>query len=144
MLRNAKVAACIQTEMDGRSQRTGITTDRVLEEIARIAFSNLADYVDWSHGAISIKSSSGLNSAQTAAVSEIVETNTATGGTIKIKLHSKMTALELLGKHLKLFTDRQETTKGSDGDIFQALADAIARDPDTGIGPSRSRRALYS
>ena len=116
------IAAEIQTEMDKRSERTEITADRVLEEIAKMAFANIEDFVDWTNGTITVKSSSGLTKRQTAAVSEISESVSATGGTVKIKLHDKKGSLELLGKHLKLFTEKHE--HGVDDDL-KALLDRL-------------------
>lgn len=44
MLRNVKVAEYIAERMEERQKRTEITQDRVLNELAAIAFSNAADY----------------------------------------------------------------------------------------------------
>jgi phage terminase small subunit len=39
-------------------------------------------------------------------VAEVSETRTETGGTIKAKRFDKLKALELLGRHLGMFSDR--------------------------------------
>ena len=44
MLRNVKVERYIQERMQARQERTEITQDRVLEELAAIAFASATDY----------------------------------------------------------------------------------------------------
>ena len=44
----AAMAACLgEKVMAERSQRTEITQDQVLKELARIAFANAGDFFDW-------------------------------------------------------------------------------------------------
>jgi hypothetical protein len=43
MLRNVEVAAEIQRLMDLRAERTQVHADHVVRELARVAFSNIAD-----------------------------------------------------------------------------------------------------
>jgi phage terminase small subunit len=47
-------------------------------------------------------------------VAEVAETTSETGGSIRLKTHDKVKALELIGKHLGMFTDKIEVT-GKDG-----------------------------
>ena len=110
LLSNVMVAAAIQERMDERSERTEITADRVLEELAKVGFANAADYFEWGPGGITIKDQAELTPEQTAVVSEVSETTTKDGGTIRVKLHDKLTALEKIGRHLKMFTDKHEHT----------------------------------
>ena len=46
LLRNTKVAAYIQERMQERQKRTEITQDRVLQELAAIAFAKATDYAE--------------------------------------------------------------------------------------------------
>jgi phage terminase small subunit len=92
----------IKGALDARAQRTGITADRVLEEIGKIAFSKLGDFVDVEAHSVSIKDFAGVD---TSLLAEVSETTTAGGSTKRIKLHDKMKALELAGRHLGLFKD---------------------------------------
>lgn len=114
LLTNANVAAAIQKQMDERSKRTGITADRVLEELAKVGFANAADYFEWGPGGITVRDQGDLTPEQTAVVAEVSQTITKEGGTIRVKLHDKLGALEKIGRHLKMFTDRHEHT-GADG-----------------------------
>ena len=108
LLVNARVQAAIQQAMSRRERRTEITADRVLNELAKIAFSDLRDFVEFGPGRTKIKSSDQVDGAVLAEVSD-----TAAG--TSVKLHSKMKALELLGKHLGLAAPEKHELSGPDG-----------------------------
>lgn len=108
LLNRSDIKAIVQKKMDERATRVDITADRVLEEIAKLAFSNINDFVDWSDGAVSIRASAGIDNKKLGAISEVSESATQNGSNIKVKMHDKVRALELAGKHLKLFTDKVE------------------------------------
>jgi phage terminase small subunit len=46
LLRNAKVRTAVKEEMQARSRRTGITADRVVLELEKLAFSNIFDFIE--------------------------------------------------------------------------------------------------
>lgn len=123
------VFAAVQTAMDRRSARTEITADRVLRELAKIGFADLRKAVIWranvtgmveeSDGSqrlavtneVQLIDSDKLDDETAAAISQIGQT--AQGG-LTIKFHDKKGALETIGKHLGMFTDKVEVT-GRDG-----------------------------
>ena len=105
MLGNVRIAVAIQESMNVRSKQCEIEADAVLRELARLGFSNMRNYAEWGPGGVKLKDSSELTDDMSAAVFVISETRTATGRTFRFKLHDKISALEKLGKHLKLFTD---------------------------------------
>lgn len=104
LLGNVGVAAAIAKAQAKRSERTGITADRVLQELARIGFSDLRKAVSWSGGTVELKSSAELDDDTAAAVAEVGQTRDG----VKIKLHDKQAALVSIGRHLGMFTDRTE------------------------------------
>jgi len=55
MLRNVKVAEHIRERMEDRQKRTEITQDRVLRELAAIAFADVTDIVSYNGGRVVIK-----------------------------------------------------------------------------------------
>ncbi len=97
LLRNVKVKEHLSELGTKRSERCEITSDEVLQEIAKIAFVNLDEEAMVEHRA-------------------------------RISVSEKLKALEQLGKHLKLFTDRVEHDGGS---LLETLVDMANRD-DTG------------
>lgn len=108
MLTNANVATYISERMQERQQRTEVTQDRVVQELAAIAFAKATDYVSIkSNGVTSmvvVRPTDDLTDDQIRAIAGIKEG--ANG--IEIKLNSKEKALELLGRHLGMWNDKMD------------------------------------
>jgi len=86
-----------------RLERTKISADRVLNELARIAFCDLRSIVRVDeNGKVTATPSDALSADDAACVSEVSQMK---DGGLRIKTHDKMAALDKLGKHLALFTD---------------------------------------
>lgn len=122
MLRNVKVAAYIQERMQERQKRTEITQDRVLQELAAIAFARVADYAEVKDECVKIKDTKDLNEQQIRAIAGIKEGKFG----IEVKLNDKEKALELLGRHFGMFKDKVEVSgleeeKKKLGDILEQL-----------------------
>lgn len=122
MLRNVKVAAYIQERMQERQKRTEITQDRVLQELAAIAFAKATDYAEVKDECVKIKDTKDLDEQQIRAIAGIKEGKFG----IEVKLNDKEKALELLGRHLGMFKDKVEVSgleeeKKKLGDILEQL-----------------------
>lgn len=90
-------------ELDGNAMDLTITADRVLKELARIAFHDPAAYFHRNaKGKLVLKELDEMTPDQRAAISEFDQ------ATKKLKLYDKLSALEKIGKHLKLFTELHE------------------------------------
>ena len=113
-LRKHEIQAAIQAAMKARQERTEITQDRVLAELAKIAFGDQRRVMTWGPSGVKLRDSSELTSDEAAIVAEVSESVTAAGGTLKLKTHDKVGALKLLGEHLGMFKQRVEVT-GKDG-----------------------------
>jgi phage terminase small subunit len=102
-----------------RASKLDVKAERVIEELARLAFSNMADYmeIDAEGKPIGLNISK-LSRDQAAAIQEISEDTTGGAGDgerrlvlrTKFKLADKIKALELLGRHLALFQDNLKIT----------------------------------
>ncbi len=127
LLRNVKVQEQITIEQQDIQDRTKITQDRVVQELAKIAFSNATDYIEvvtrpikhrrfdekiqdyvYEEGDvyeqdIILKDTKQLTDDQKAAISSIK--NTKHG--IAIEQCNKVEALHLLGQHLGMFKNTQ-------------------------------------
>jgi phage terminase small subunit len=120
LLRNAKVAAAIEA---GRAPKAEVPPaelpldQRVIAELQKIAFADIRNVVSWSPGEIGwverngeemlavpnrvdLKASAEIDEMVAAGIAEISQSST---GALKIKMHSKLTALTKLGEHLGLF-----------------------------------------
>ncbi len=100
--------------MDKRADKLEITADRVLQEIARLAFNDPRNFFE-SDG--SLKQIHDLDDDAAACIAgmEVIELFEGAGeqkhayGLLKkIKIADKGQNLERLGRHLKLFTDKTE------------------------------------
>lgn len=81
-----------------------ISQERVLEELANLAFTNHTDLVEWSEGKVTIKDSANLTEAAKSAITEVIETKAG----VRVKLADKQQALLTLAKHLGLMNERIE------------------------------------
>lgn len=83
-----------------RSRRTGVTADRVIAELAKIAFVNAEDLIDPYTAKV-------LPTAKREDKAAIQSVTVKSGKTEEreIKLADKTRALELLGKHLGVFAE---------------------------------------
>lgn len=107
-LAKPNIRACIDKEIAERSKRTGINQDRVIRELARLAFVNANDVIDMEEATLK----DGATEDDTAAISSVkvktIPTKEGEGIEREIKLTDKLKALELLGKHLGMFKDKVE------------------------------------
>ncbi len=125
LLRNAKVAEYIEQRMKDRERRTEITQDKVLNELAAIAFSNGSDFAQVVDEPIIISGSYVMDpdtgKLKTWDTVRITPTDQlpedkkkAIAGIkmgkngIEVATCDKVRALELLGRHLGMFKDKIE------------------------------------
>jgi len=114
MMKRPHIKAAIDAAMAARAERTEITQDRVLNELALIAFGDLADFVEWGPGGVRMREGADLDPDKRRALAEVAETVTKEGGSQRVKMHDKLGALTLIGKHLGIFKEQVEHT-GKDG-----------------------------
>lgn len=94
--------------------KTDNQIESIIAELQIIAFGSMRDVADWDLNGIQIKDSKILRE-EAKLVAEISETSSEKSGSrVKVKLHDKLKALELLGRYHKIFTDKVEHT-GKDG-----------------------------
>ncbi|TIN15525.1 MAG: terminase small subunit [Mesorhizobium sp.] len=127
LLSNVMVAEAIAARQAAIADRLGVTQEKIVAELAKIAFADIRKAVRWGKSPVDTKSenadpnglgvypvelvpSETIDDDTAAAVSEVSLTQTG----IKIKMHDKKSALVDLGKHLGMFKERVEHT-GKDG-----------------------------
>lgn len=104
------VASAIQERMKAVANRVEVTQERIVRELALIAFGNKRAVMTWGPNGVTLKDSEELTDDQAALVAEVKETTSATGGSLSLKTHDKVKALELLGKYVGMFSDKVELT----------------------------------
>ena len=104
-LTKPNIQQAIAEKMAERSKRTGVNQDRVVLELAKLAFVKMTDIVD-SHGRI--KDTATDDDLACIESMKYKSSESETGSSIEreVKIASKMKALELLGKHLGMWNDK--------------------------------------
>ncbi|MEG2322806.1 MAG: terminase small subunit [Anaerovoracaceae bacterium] len=105
-LKKLEIQSRIQDLKGKRSERTEITQDRVLHELAQIGFAKVTDFVAIEGPFVKIKQTAEMPEEKIGAIAGIKEG--ANG--IDVKLNDKCKALELIGRHLGMFTDKVDIT----------------------------------
>lgn len=103
-LNNPKIKQEIDAAMAERSKRTGVNQDRVVNELAKIAFVNIGDVVDLETGTVK----ETATKEDLACIQSIKIKPGEFGDEREIKFYDKKGTLELLGKHLGMFKDKVE------------------------------------
>ena len=153
LLRNVKVQEYIAKRQKELSRSTEITQERVIKELALIAFSNNADYAHVVEKNMQVESSAALvyvldkdckpvmyRTVEPVLTEELTEEQKRALAVIKkgrdgleVKSCDKVKALELLGKHLGIFTDKIEANVNDTtrSELQELLAQRKARgEPD--------------
>lgn len=120
LLSNVMVKNEIDKAMAERVRRTGINQDRVLRELAKIAFVNPNDVINFRDATVKMTSEENLAAIASIKVKKIPgEYGDATER--EVKLYDKLRALDLLGRHLGMFKDKIEIN----GDMGVKIVDDI-------------------
>ncbi len=107
MLSNVMVKKEIDKAIAERSKRTGVNQDRVIQELAKIGFVNITNVVD-STGKIKDDATDEDKACIESIKYKRSDTDAGSSVEREVKIASKLRALELLGKHLGMFTDKLE------------------------------------
>lgn len=128
LLKDVKISEYIAKRMKKRQERTEITQDKVIKELAKIAFSNATDYarvvektaqveVDGemvpvidsegnpvTYRTVELELTENLSEDQKAALAVMKKGKDG----YEVKPYDKVRALELLGKHMGMFKDKPD------------------------------------
>lgn len=155
LLMKDNIQAEIKTLIDARNQRTDITADRVIEQLARVAFMDIKDMIDWGveeRNEIVDEDEDGrpivepvqrefvrLKDQQSIDGTLIQTIKMGKHGMI-VEFPDRMKALEALAKHTGVYDDRPNVTVDMTG-FVSALKETAAKvgglwdeDPDNDPG----------
>ncbi|MER2061396.1 MAG: terminase small subunit [Aerococcus urinaeequi] len=123
-LKKPAVMEYLKKMMDKRATKLEITAERVLQEYARIGFSQITDFVHvqtvGEEQKVVVKDTKDLSLEQIAALASIEQGEFG----IKVKLHEKIRALDAMSKHLGVFREELKITN----DISVTIVDDIKED----------------
>lgn len=123
LLSNVMVQNRIAQLQAEQSRRTGVSADRVVRELAKIAFVNAGDLIDAKTASLK----DGAARDDLAAVQSVkVKMFGEDGLEQEVKLADKLKALDLLGRHLGMFNGRTEETTVPDDGLLDALSASAA------------------
>lgn len=134
--KNEGVSTRIEEILSQAAEKAGVTVERVLNELAKIGFSDIRKAVRWHSSlvteednpdggdvliiknivtnSVEIIGSDEIDDETAAAISEISQNEK---GGVKIKLHDKRAALVDLGRHLGMFKEKVELTGKNGGPV---------------------------
>lgn len=127
------IRQAVEAAVAARSDRTRVTADDVVRELKRVAFLDPRRVLSWGPQGVTVRPSESLSADDAAAVAEASQTVTEAGGTVRVKLADKLRALELLGKHLGMFVDRQQVDSTARVVVVEEIVDGD--DPAAGPAP---------
>ena len=106
--------------MARKSARLGVSRERIIDELAKIAFCDPAKLIDFETGMV-------RKDAAPEDLAAIAGVKKKDGASVEheVKLHDKLKAAEMLGKHLGMFDDkarREGETQGSIARVAEIMA----------------------
>ena len=132
---NERVRARIEEILSEGAAKAGVTVERIVNELAKIGFSDIRKAVKWQgeliqetenpdggevlvirnivSNHVQLISSDEVDDDTAAAISEVAQTKEG----LRVKMHSKLDALDKLGKHLGMFKDKVEHSGPGGGPI---------------------------
>jgi phage terminase small subunit len=139
-LRNPKICEAIHEAIGRRLLKLEITNDNVLQEIAKLAFSNVLDFISVQQDGTAFVDLSQMTREQAAAIHELSFDETTENSPdgmrpikkVKFKLADKGTNLERLGKYLKLFSETTPAQSSTIPTILQEVLDGTLSARDAG------------
>ena len=106
LLARPRVKAAVKTAKDARSRATNITAERVLEELALVAFSDMQNYLDRGKGGTKLKAFEDMPPGTSRAIEAVAETRGPQGDRVAVKVVDKMKALSRLCDHLGICREK--------------------------------------
>jgi phage terminase small subunit len=117
LMKDPEVMRAVMDSIAARRDRLGITQDMVVQELAKIAFSNIGYVCSWNDTDVVVKDSEEVPGGAQAAIAEISRVPTEAGMATRIRMYDKLGALNSLAKHLGMFETRHVHTGPGGGPI---------------------------
>jgi phage terminase small subunit len=101
-MKDPVVRQMLADQADRRLKKADLKAVRVLEELRRLAFADIRDLFDndWR-----LKHADDISDEAASILAAVERTTSGTRSTVKVKIQSKLHALELLARHFALLTD---------------------------------------
>ncbi len=127
LLTNDNIRKALDEKRLEIAEESKLKASDVIDELRRIAFSDITQVMSFSASKAKIKSSRKLSEDARKIVASVSQTQAG----LTVKLHDKVKALELLGRYLNIFTDRVEVEGRGLGLILNMNAPAAEKSKDS-------------
>lgn len=105
-LAKLSIQEAVAKKMAVRSKRTGVNQDRIILEIAKIAFVNITDIVNVDKATIRGDASREDTAAISAVKVKVIPTDNGDITEREVKTYDKLKALEMIGRHMGMWNDK--------------------------------------
>lgn len=135
LLQRPEIAALVEAGKARRAEQKRITADRVIEELGRMAFADIRNFIDWGPEGVKLRDKSVLDRDDAGAIAD-VEAKGTNGKIGRLKLYDKLAALNALARHLGMIggktalgpTDHSNTGRDSRAELRARLMRIIKSD----------------
>jgi len=105
LLQQDKIREALAASWHGHNGNSGeLTVPRVLKEIARIAFADMREILDWEKGALQFRPAREMSDDAVAAIASVVITDKPSGTrTVSVRTWDKLKALDMAARHLGMY-----------------------------------------
>lgn len=129
LVQKSSVQEYISERMKDREKRTEITQDMVLKELASIAFDDIKNYLSFKTEKVLVgydvnglpvsdyKTIVDIKDSNEINTKNISELSIGKDGQFKFKLYCRDNALQQIGKHLGMFTDKVELSGNVNSEV---------------------------
>ena len=129
LLNNVNVQKVIAMVQKDAMDKAGISAERIVREFGKVAFTNLPGIVNAQGQVLSLEDFDNLSPEQQAAISEVSQSK---DGSLRIKLHPKLSALESLAKIRGMFTEKIEHSGKVEGQVPSITFEFVKTGSDEG------------
>jgi phage terminase small subunit len=140
LLKRPAIRKEVKRRMGKVMSKKQITAERVAEELGKIAFANIDDFVDDEYRIVGKPNRRKMAAVQEVTTETIIDRRRDIDPEdredvkkTKLKMYSKLDALNSLGRHFGMFTDKVEVS----GDLAERLNRAYDRLSDEGAEPKQ-------
>jgi phage terminase small subunit len=123
-LKKPEIQEAVQAGLDAMAARCEVDADKIVRELASIALANVSHYEFDEEGQVQL--TEGAPAEAILAVASVKHRKrTLTDGSTtvesELKLHDKLEAIQLLGRKLRLWTDRVEVENNAQDTLYREL-----------------------
>ena len=109
LLQNEMICDEIRRRKEEQRRRNELLEDEVLQEMAKLAFVDITDIVEFTGSALTVKELSEIPEHVRPAIKKVSCTPSQFGDRVSVELHDKVGALLNLGRYLSMWVDKTES-----------------------------------